>query len=79
MPVHYYDLVLLLIVGCLGLGVAIGALTPMSIYASVPMLSAVAIVIIGHAMFLRGPIDDIDDLTEPVEPEELPVLSAIVE
>ncbi|TYL39977.1 hypothetical protein CV102_04650 [Natronococcus pandeyae] len=39
---------------------------------SIVGLGAVALAIIGHALFVNGPGDEFDDLTEAVEIEEVP-------
>ena len=75
---HYYDLVLLCIAASLGLGGIIGFATPVPIEASVVALGFVAIAFIGHALFVNGPVDDPEDLTEEVPAEDVPrVLSPI--
>ena len=75
---HYYDLVLLCIAGSLGLGALIGYATPIAIEASIVALGAVAIAFIGHALFVNGPVDEVEDLTEEVPAEEVPqVLSPV--
>ena len=69
----YYDLALGGIILALALGGAIGALTSVSMPIAIFLLGGVSIAIIGHALFVNGPVDDVDDLTEEVELEEMPV------
>lgn len=63
----YYDLLLLGVLGSLLAGVGIGVLTPVPLSTSVPVLAVVAVALIGHGLFVNGPVDEIDDLTEEVE------------
>ena len=75
---HYYDLVLLCIAASLGLGVGIGYATSVPIEASIAALGLVAIAFIVHALFVNGPVDEPAELTEEIEPEEVPqVLSPV--
>ena len=74
-PLHYYDLVLVAIAVSIGVGAGIGLVTGVSLAVAVPLLALVAVVIIGHALFVNGPVSEPADLAKPVEPEEVPVLS----
>jgi hypothetical protein len=40
---------------------------------AIVLLGAVAIGIMGHATFVNGPVDDLEDLTEEVEVQDAPV------
>ena len=74
---QYYDVIPLEIVASLGLGLAVGALTPVSMPVAVVAFGGVAIVLVGHALFVNGPVDGVDDLAEAVEEsptEELPLV-----
>ncbi len=76
---QYYDLVLVGIISALGVGGAIGALTPVAMPAAVVVFGAVAVGIMGHGLFVNGPVDGVNDLTEevedgPVAPEDLPLV-----
>ena len=71
--VQYYDLVLVAIISSLAVGGAIGAFTSVSMPIAIVLLGAVAIAFMGHAMFVNGPVDDIEDLTEEVDLEDTPV------
>ena len=64
---QYYDLVLVAIIGSIALGGAIGALTPVAMPLAIALLGAVAIAFMGHAMFVNGPVDDFEDLTQEVD------------
>ncbi|QLD89201.1 hypothetical protein HWV07_09215 [Natronomonas salina] len=64
---QYYDLVLVAIIGSIALGGAIGALTPIAMPFAIVLLGAVAIAFMGHAMFVNGPVDDFEDLTQEVD------------
>ena len=63
----YYDLLLLGVVGSLATGVGIGYLTPVPLSASVPVLALVAVALVGHGLFVNGPVDDVDDLAGEVD------------
>ena len=63
---QYYDLVLGGVLASLLAGVAVGWLTPLPITATVPVFAAVAAAIIGHGLFVNGPVDRASDLTEEV-------------
>ena len=76
---QYYDLVLTGIIAAIGLGGLIGAVTWVAMPLAIAGLGAVSIGIMGHAMFVNGPIDDLDDLAEdveegPVSSERLPLV-----
>lgn len=76
-PVQYYDLVLLAIISSIGTGVVAGFVTALSMTLSVSLFGVVAIALVGHALFVNGPVDDVEDLTDEVEPEELPGVATI--
>ncbi|ADJ14651.1 hypothetical protein [Halalkalicoccus jeotgali] len=67
MALQYYDLVLLGIAGSVVLGRLIGAFTAVGIVPAVIGTSALAAGLMAHAMFVRGPVDGVGDLTEEVE------------
>lgn len=69
---HYYDLVIVAIAASMIAGVAIGLLTAVPIMIAVALFGLVAIAIVAHALFLNGPIQQPGDLTEPIEPQEIP-------
>lgn len=73
---QYYDLVLIAIATSLFAGVVVGFATPVTLNVAVPLFGLLAIAFIGHALFVNGPIDEVEDFTEEVEPEEIPGLSA---
>ncbi|EJN57106.1 hypothetical protein SAMN04487950_4226 [Halogranum rubrum] len=64
---QYYDLVLLGIVVSLGSGVAVGQFTALPSTTTVPVAGLVAIAIMGHGLFVNGPVDAPRDLAEEVE------------
>jgi len=63
----YYDLLLLGVLGSLLTGVGIGFFTAVPMTVSVPVLALVAVALIGHGLFVNGPVEEIDDLAEEVE------------
>ncbi|AEH35876.1 hypothetical protein [Halopiger xanaduensis] len=69
---HYYDLVLGCIGGSLAAGALIGYFTPIALEVSIAALGVVALAFIGHALFVNGPVDDTEDLTEEVDVDEVP-------
>lgn len=64
---QYYDVVLLGIALSLGLGVAVGWFTPIPLPVAAAAFAGLGILIIGHGLFVNGPIDAPEDLREPVE------------
>lgn len=65
--VQYYDLILGAIIGALAFGGIVGAFTAVRMPIAIVLVGAVAIGLMGHAMFVNGPVDQFDDLTEEVE------------
>lgn len=76
-PVQYYDLVLLAIAGSVVAGVIVGLLTSISLTVAVPTLSVVALTIMLHALFVNGPVEELDDLADRVDPHEMPVVGRV--
>ena len=76
---QYYDLALGGIILALGLGGAIGALTPVSMPIAIFLLGSVSIAIIGHALFVNGPVDEVEELTDEVAVEQVPQVLSPVE
>ncbi|WP_126664006.1 hypothetical protein [Haloterrigena salifodinae] len=76
---HYYDLVLVCIAASLGLGAGIGYATTIAIETSVAVLGLVAIAFIVHALFVNGPVDQPEELTDEVDLEEVPQVLSPVE
>lgn len=67
---QYYDLVLLGVIVPTLAGLAIGSLTPVAMVVSVLSLGGVSIAVMAYALFVNGPIDEVEDLSREVE--ELP-------
>ncbi len=76
---HYYDLILVAIASCMSLGVTIGVITTVNLAIAVPLMGFVAVVIIGHALFIAGPVDELSDLSDEVEPTEVPGIATAAE
>lgn len=72
---QYYDLVLLAIAASLVVGVAVGFATRLAMTVAVPLFGLLAVVVIGHALFVNGPVDEPEDVTAEVEPAEVPGIS----
>lgn len=73
--VQYYDLVLVGIFGSVALGALVGYATAVETVIAIVVASALAVGLIAHALFVNGPVDELDDLTREVEqvgPVELP-------
>jgi hypothetical protein len=64
---QYYDLVLLGVFASMGAGAAIAVLTSVAATTSVLAAGFVAVALIGHGLFVNGPVDDADDLTDEVD------------
>lgn len=69
---RYYDLVLVAIATSLVVGAGIGLFTPVAADVAVPLFGAMAAAIVGHALFVNGPVDEIEDLKQEIDPEEVP-------
>lgn len=67
MAIQYYDLVLGGIITSVAVGAAIGVLTAIEPVVSVVGTSALAIGLIAHALFVRGPVETVEDLSKEVE------------
>ncbi|MFC5970114.1 hypothetical protein ACFPYI_02105 [Halomarina salina] len=64
---QYYDLVLLGVFLSMASGAVVGALTAIATTTAVTAAGLLAVVIIGHGLFVNGPVDSREDLAEPVE------------
>jgi len=64
---QYYDLVLLGVFVSMGAGLAVGALTEVASTTATLGFGLVAVAFIGHGLFVNGPVDGADDLTDEVE------------
>ena len=65
--VQYYDLVLAAIFATMVAGAGVGVLTPLSIPTAVTVAGLAAALLIGHGLFVNGPIDATEDLTDEVD------------
>ena len=77
--IQYYDLVLVSIAASLGVGAAVGYATPVPFPAAIVGLGIVATAFIAHALFVNGPVDDTEDLTDEVDLEEVPTVLSPME
>ena len=64
---QYYDLVLAAIFVTMVGGAGIGYLTPLAIPTAVTVAGLVAALFIAHGLFVNGPVDAPEDLTDEVE------------
>jgi hypothetical protein len=65
--VQYYDIVLGGIITSVAIGAVIGVFTAVEPVISVVGTSALAIALIVHALFVRGPVETVADLSKEVE------------
>jgi hypothetical protein len=63
---QYYDLVLFGIAASMFLGAGVGLLTAVSLPVAVIAGGVLASTIIGHGLFVNGPVDEPRDLTNEV-------------
>jgi hypothetical protein len=64
---QYYDLVLLGVFLSMATGGAVGVFTSVPVTVAVLAFGLVAIAIMAHGLFVNGPVDDPDDLTDEVD------------
>ncbi|WP_435359949.1 hypothetical protein [Haloarchaeobius sp. DFWS5] len=64
---QYYDLVLFAVAASLLTGVGVGTLTDVSMSLAIVSTGLVAAAVIGHGMFVNGPVDAPADLTDEVD------------
>ena len=65
--IQYYDLVLAIVGGCLAVGWIVGAFTAVATTVAVPVMGLLAILVIGHGLFVNGPVESPRDLTDEVD------------
>lgn len=63
----YYDLVLAGMAVAMLAGVAIGLYTSVALPIAIVIAGGVTILVMGHAMFVNGPVDEPSDLTQEVD------------
>ena len=64
---HYYDLVLVGVAACMILGAGVGLATAVPILHATIAGSLLAAAIIGHGLFVNGPVDEPADLSKEVD------------
>ena len=64
---QYYDLVLLGVFLSMAGGAAVGTVTAVATTTAVTVAGLLAVVIIAHGLFVNGPVDSADDLSDPVD------------
>ncbi|UPV99603.1 hypothetical protein M0R88_13895 [Halorussus gelatinilyticus] len=65
--VQYYDLVLVAIFATMATGAGIGVLTSLALPTAVTIAGVTAALLIAHGLFVNGPVDGPEDLTDEVE------------
>lgn len=64
---QYYDLVLFAVAASMLCGAGIGVTTAVALPTAVTAAGVVAAALIGHALFLNGPVDEPSDLADEVD------------
>jgi len=64
---QYYDLVLAAIFLSLAAGVVVGEMTTVPATTSVTAAGFIGTVLVGHSLFVNGPVDEPEDLTDEVD------------
>ena len=65
--VQYYDLVLVAIFATMALGATVGFLTTVAIPTAIVGAGLLAAALIAHGLFVNGPVDGLDDLSDEVK------------
>jgi len=65
--VQYYDLVLGAVGGSLLAGLGIGVVTTLPVALTLAAAGLVAMAAIYHGLFVNGPVDGVDDLSQEAE------------
>ncbi|WP_135851401.1 hypothetical protein [Halorussus salinus] len=65
--VQYYDLVLVAIFATMAAGAGVGLLTSLALPTAVTIAGLTAALLIAHGLFVRGPVDGPEDLTDEVD------------
>lgn len=65
--VQYYDLVLIAVITPVLVGFGLGTFTPLSMPIAILGLGGVSIGVMAYALFVNGPVEDVQDLTEEVD------------
>lgn len=63
----YYDLVLAGMAVAMLAGAAVGLYTPLAMPVAILAAGGATVLVMGHAMFVNGPVDEPSDLTEEVD------------
>ncbi|AGN00131.1 hypothetical protein L593_00880 [Salinarchaeum sp. Harcht-Bsk1] len=64
---QYYDLVLIAVITPVLIGVGLGSFTPLGMPIAIVGLGAVSIAVMYYGLFVNGPVDEVQDLTDEVE------------
>jgi len=64
---QYYDLVLIAVITPVLLGIGLGSFTELAMPVSIIGLGAVSMAVMFYAMFINGPVEEVQDLTNEVE------------
>lgn len=64
---QYYDLVLAAVIAPVLLGFGLGSFTDLAMPIAIVGLGTVSIAVMGYALFVNGPVDEVEDLTDEVD------------
>lgn len=63
---QYYDVILLAMAASMVGGAGVGLFTPVSLVVAVIVAGCATVLLMGHALFVNGPVDEPSDLTDEV-------------
>jgi hypothetical protein len=64
---QYYDIVLVAVIVPVLVGFGLGSFTELAMPIAIVSLGGVSIAVIAYALFVNGPVDQVEDLTEEVD------------
>jgi hypothetical protein len=65
--VQYYDLVLIAVIVPVLIGFGLGSFTELALPVAILGLGGVSIAVMCYALFVNGPVDQVEDLSEEVD------------
>lgn len=65
--IQYYDLVLIAVIVPVLVGFGLGSFTALALPVAIVGLGAVSVAVMFYALFVNGPVDQVEDLTEEVD------------
>lgn len=64
---QYYDLVLIAVIVPVLVGFGLGSVTELALPVAIVGLGGVSVAVMFYALFVNGPVDQVEDLTEEVD------------